>query len=301
MNFNQTFIIVAPAYSTRSGGIMVLHQLCAELNRAGYKTGLVLITEGSQATQGFKFGYSNNSAFLDPQGDYYDFFTDKSISEVNAFIANSIAIYPDIIIGNPLNSKVFCTYVLGVPKFKIESQYIVRFSKLYIEESDFTLHKSFIEPCMNDQASRPWTERDLSLTYIGKGRDFLECYTLPGTVLFERDWPRTKQELALLLRNCKYLFSWDCISATNADAVLCGAVPIMMHDLQLPRVKLNTGEYGALPIVEDPLSLLHHCSMEDKKKMTGMLSSYKSKLNFYHDSWHKNVVEFAENITERFK
>jgi len=296
----QTFVVVAPAYSSRSGGIMVLHQLCTELNRAGYKTGLVLITEGSQANQGFKFCYSNSPEFLEPDGICYDYFTDQSTSKIQEFINNSIAIYPDIIKGNPLNSKFFCTYVLGVPKFKVESQYTIRFSRLYIEECDFTLHKSFIDPCMNDHGTRHWTERQLNLTYIGKGREFLECYTLPGTILIERDWPQTKNELALLLKNCKYLYTWDCISSTNYDAVLCGAVPIMMHDLQLPRTTLNTSEFGALPIVEDPLKLLSLDSEKDQREIDLMLTCFKSKMYAYHDSWQKNVIAFAIDVTSRF-
>lgn len=300
-NKDQTFVVVAPAYSSRSGGIMVLHQLCTELNRAGYKTGLVLITEGSQANQGYKFGYSNSPELLEPAGICHDFFTNRSASEIQEFIRNSVAVYPDIIKGNPLDSKAFCTYVLGVPKFKIESQYIIRYSKLYIEDSDFTLHKPFIDSSMNDHGTRHWTQRDLCLTYIGKGREFLECHTLPGTVLFERDWPRTKQELALLLKNCKYLFTWDCISATNSDAVLCGAVPIMMHDLQLPRTTLNTCEYGALPILDDPLRILTKCSDEEERQFDQMLTDFKSKMHTYHRSWHQNVIEFSDDVTSKFK
>lgn len=292
-----TFIVVSPPYSARSGGIMVLHQLCTELNRVGYKAGLVLITEGSQAAQGFKFGYSINSSFLDPGGVYHDFFTNQPASKAHDFIANSIAIYPDIIIGNPLNSRAFCTYVLGVPKYDIVSQYIIRFSKLFIDKYDFTLHKSFIDPCMNDHDTRHWTERELNITYIGKGRDFLDCRTIPGTVLIERDWPQTKQELAILLKNCKFFFSWDCISATNSDSVLCGAVPVLMHDLQLPRTTINKGEYGELPIVENPLSLLNKLSKKEEKQINTMLIKFKSKMLSYCESWNKNVKAFAFDVS----
>ena len=43
------FLIAAPAYSSRSGGIMVLHELCTALNRLGYRAGMLLIVEGSQS------------------------------------------------------------------------------------------------------------------------------------------------------------------------------------------------------------------------------------------------------------
>jgi hypothetical protein len=41
------FVIVAPPYSARSGGIMVLHDLCEALNRCGYRAGMVLLQWGS--------------------------------------------------------------------------------------------------------------------------------------------------------------------------------------------------------------------------------------------------------------
>ncbi len=41
------FVIVAPPYSARSGGIMVLHDLCEALNRCGYQAGMVLLQWGS--------------------------------------------------------------------------------------------------------------------------------------------------------------------------------------------------------------------------------------------------------------
>jgi hypothetical protein len=296
----HNFIVAAPAFSSRSGGIMVLHELCTALNRAGFKAGLTLITEGSQDSQGFKFGYSNNTEYLDPRGLYYDYFTDKSTIEIERFVANSIAIYPDIIIGNPLNTLGYCTYVLGIPKWKIESEFIIRFSKLYIEECDFTLHKSFIDPCMNDIGTKHWSERDLSLTYIGKGAQFTKCNTILDSVLIERDWPRTKNELALLLKNSKILFSWDCISATNADAALCGAIPILLHDAQMPRNKLNTGEYGPLPIINDiSHNLIEYLSV-NSQQIDIMLTNFKLKMHFYHNSWQQNVTDLVKCLEHKF-
>ena len=41
------FVIVAPPYSARSGGVMVLHDLCEALNRCGYQAGMVFLRGGS--------------------------------------------------------------------------------------------------------------------------------------------------------------------------------------------------------------------------------------------------------------
>lgn len=241
------FVVVAPAYSSRSGGIMVLHELCTALNKLNHRAGLVFITEGSQEQQGFKFGYSSAPELHDPTGLHYDFFSGRSAAEVDEFVRNACVIYPDIIKGNPLNGRNFVTYVLGKPNFPIESEFILAFSELYIENPDYVLFKPFISEWMHARDTLHWTQRKLNLTYIGKGQEYAECSVVPGTVLIERDWPRDKRQLATLLRNCKYFFSWDSISATNIDAALCGAVPVLMQEAQIPRSESDRSEHGALP------------------------------------------------------
>lgn len=243
------FVVVAPAYSARSGGIMVLHELCTALNKLGYQAGLVLITEGSQEHQGFKFAYSSATELNDPNGVYFDFFTGRTGPEIDQFLREACVIYPDIIKGNPLNGRRFVTYVLGKPRFAIESEFVLAYSDLYIDDSDYVLFKPFISEWMHARDTAHWTQRKLNLTYIGKGQEFAECSTIPGTVLIERDWPKDKRQLAALLRNCKYFFSWDSISATNIDAALCGAVPVLMQEKQIARSEIDQFELGALPPV----------------------------------------------------
>jgi hypothetical protein len=61
-------------------------------------------------------------------------------------------------------------------------------------------------------------------------------------------WPRTKKELALLLRNCRFLYSWDLLSQTNIDALFCGSIPVIMSTLPLKTLEeLNGGELGIHP------------------------------------------------------
>jgi hypothetical protein len=295
-----SFVVAAPPYTPRSGGVMVLHELCTELNQVGYKTGLALITEGSQVEQKFKFATSSDPSFLQPDGNYYDYFSNRTNVEIEEFLHKSIAIYPDIVKGNPLGCQHFCTYVLGVPKFDIETQFLISFSKLYIDRSDFTLHKTFIHPSMNASGSKHWPERTLNLTYIGKGSEFLDCYRIPGTVLLERDWPRDKEQLALLLRNCRYFFTWDCVSATNTDAILCGAVPVLMHDKQIPRAMLNSGELGPYPNIEYSPELLHHHSLTNQPEVDRDLERFRNRMFSYSNNWHVAVATFAAEVGRRF-
>jgi len=296
----MNFIIAAPPYSHRSGGIRVLHELCTALIQLGYQASIAFITEGSQLSQGFKFAYSTDKNLHDPNGLYYDYFSNRTTQEVNDYINNSCIIYPDIVKGNPLSGKFFVTYVLGRPEFSIFSDYILSFSKLYIDKSDFVLHKSFFDHCMNDSETLHWSNRTLSLTYIGKGSNYLDCNIIPGTILIERDWPKDKNQLSIILKNCKYFYSWDCVSATNTDAILCGAVPILMHDLQIHRDILNTSELGSFPPIKYEDAASNNQLKINIDEIDSHLLMFKNKFLYYHSAWTSNVELFVESVINKF-
>jgi hypothetical protein len=141
-----------------------------------------------------------------------------------------------------------------------------------------------------------WSQRNLCLTYIGKGHEYADCHLVPDTLLIERDWPRDKQQLALLLRQCKYFYSWDCLSATNIDAVLCGAVPVLMQDKQLPRAVVDSLEMGAFPPITyepgmDTRATPHHVADIDKA-----MEKIVCNVNAYSASWLDQVGGFVRQI-----
>ena len=292
------FMIAAPFYSSRSAGIMVLHELCTALNQLGYRAGIAFITEGSQQAQNFKFGYSANRDFYDPSGLYYDFNGGKTEDEINSFVRNSFIIYPDIIKGNPLMGRGFGTYVLGRPTFAIESMFTIAFSELFISKYDYLLFKSFISEWMHSRDTLHWSQRKLSLTYIGKGHEYIECSVVPGTVLIERDWPRDKRQLAALLRNCKYFFSWDTISAINNEAVLCGAVPVLMHELQMTRAEQRQAETGAYPEIEYTQGMERQLPSNIAAIDAAMLKVQKDSISLLH-GWRSGVQGLVEAIQSK--
>jgi hypothetical protein len=288
----MNFIIASPPYTTRSGGVMVLHELCTALNRLGYKAGIAIITEGSQNNQNFKFGFTSNSEFLDSFGEYYDYFTGRNISDINDFIYNSCVIYPDIIKGNPLQGKNFATYVLGKPLYEIVSDYIISYSKIYIEKYNYVLFKPFVNEWMHDRNTLHWTQRKLNLTYYGKGSNYVNCFLIDGSVLIERDWPRDKKQLAELLRNCKYFFSWDSISATNVDAVLCGAVPILLQEEQIKFTEINITEIGSFPEIKYNFNN-NEVTVVDTKIIDIDLNKMKNAVAEMDSNWMNQVKKLA--------
>jgi len=290
------FLIVAPPYSHRSGGIMVLHELCTTLNSLGYRAGLLFITEGSQKDQGFKFAYSNDQALQDPLGSCFDFFTGKTPEEINGFIRNACVVYPDIVKGNPVGGRIGVAYVLGKPEFEVKADIIVSFSKLYIQNPDFVLFKPFVSEWIHDQGTFHWSSRKLDLTYIGKGAEYLECSVVPGSVLVERNWPQDKRQLGALLRNCRYFFTWDNVTATSLDAMLCGAVPVAMHDLQIAPAIGRQSELGSF------LPLAYVAGMENSpisgavKEIDGALAFVQSEARARLAQWPSRVSDFVEIV-----
>ena len=273
----------------------MLHELCTALNKLGYQAGVAIITEGSMAHQNFKFGFTASPEFLDPSGIYFDYFSNKSISEIIDFINNSCVIYPEIIKGNPLNGCIYANYVLAKTSFEVKADYIIGFSKLYIDQPNLYLHKQFISEFMHDRDTVHWTQRNLSLTYFGKGPLHTDCFLVDGTVLIERDWPRDKSQLAALLRNCKYFYSWDTMTATVGDAILCGAVPVFMQEKPLSLSELNNGELGPYPKTWFNFST-NQAETDSVQAIDEALKELKINMHQFEIPWVNGVKILAEDL-----
>ena len=286
------FIIVSPPYTDKSAGIMVLHDLCSTLNLLNYKAGILFISSGSQENQDFKFAYSNNKDLLNPNGIYYDYISEKNASEIAKNIQNSCVIYPDIIVGNPLGASKFSTYVLGIPKTKVSSEFVITYFSIFYEKYDYLLCKPFISNEIHERGSQHWTQRTLNLTYIGKGINIPNSKIIPGTLLLERNWPSDKPQLGILLRSCKYFFTWD-FSGTNLDAVVSGALPVLIKDNYMPIEKINNTEFGCFPIIDiDELDDFRF-NPKNINYIDECLMQMKNKLKYYTENWTQQVAGLA--------
>ena len=80
-------------------------------------------------------------------------------------------------------------------------------------------------------------DRTFNSFYIGKGQG----HPLPNCVEITRQYPAEKAELAQILNESRIFFSYDCVSSTNLDAILCGAMP---YFLTKPSKELYKNTYG---------------------------------------------------------
>ncbi len=289
---SNKFIIIAPPYSARSGGIMILHDLCEALNRNGYQAGIVFLHGGNAKEQNFQYAFSNDSALYRPNGNYHLY---QDEAEIRDILSSGTVIYPDLITGNPLGAKHTVRYILNFNSLEFENDFVLSYSKVYSVYTDFVLTKPFDHPSFTDSETAPWSQRTLDLTYIGKGADFISCHRIQNTILVERDYPRDKEQLALLLRQCRFFFTWDCVSATNFDAIMCGAIPVLLHDKQMPRHDVNQMELGAFPridfssVEELPGALRYH-----REEIDADVAAFKKKYHNLVDDWDLSVRDFAK-------
>ncbi len=294
------FLIVAPPYQVRSGGVIVLHDLCDAINRCGHRASIVFIHNGSADRQDFSYAYSDNRDLYHPEGMCFQLDQRDLKGQVDEILMNGTVIYPDLIKGNPLGGRRIIRFVLNKNHNLDGGDYILTYSRVYCESYQFSLPKMFLDRSINCNGAPHWSKRSLNLTYIGKGDQFDNCFRIPGSILVERDWPKDKEQLALLLRQCKFFFTWDCVSATNYDAVLCGAVPILMHDKQIHRDEIDCMEFGKFPKINfkfDGSGGLVVNELDDfaVSSIDADLHIMSENISMIESSWMPRVGQFLNN------
>lgn len=285
-NKQTKFLIVTPAYTGKSAGIVVMHQLCHDLNALGYPAAIVL-SDVKDVT------YSNNSKYFGPNLNYYAL---NGEAELQKFIQEGIVVYPEIVKGNPLNAQKVVRYILNTEGFVAQNQmhesphdFILSYSPVYRKDPHAFLTKIPYNPLFNAENTLPALERTLDVTYVGKGNTYGECFTVPNSLEVTRIYPKAKQELALVLRNTRYFFTWDYRSAVITEAILCGAIPVFMspapfasfdelddHDLakHLRTSCQIEGDNVTVNVPENALKVIE----AHKKEYMGQVESYPTQL-----------------------
>jgi hypothetical protein len=230
-------------------------------------------------------------------------------NECQEYVKSSIVIYPEVITGNPLGAERVVRYLLNREGFvgrnrmnNSDDDFILAFSKIYHDNPHAILFKVSHNSIFNVKASKPALRRSIDLTYIGKGSLYDDCFVIKNTIELARQWPKTKAELALLLKNSRYYYTWDCISQTNTDAIFCGVIPIFMSALPLNSFedmhKTELGQFPAarlvvkdnIPSVEIPDNF-SMTVMEFKENYLNYVNDYQPRLSMVVD---KILGHFAD-------
>lgn len=301
----QNYLVLAPAYDQQSAGIRVLHNLANELNRVGRNAYILFYR--FLPTGGISFVAAGDT----PVGYCPDHTLIKklpltdNIEQFRELINNAIVIYPEVIQQNPLSAPHVVRYVLnnpsnnGYPMLQAEEDYILSWASTYWEKPDDLLTILFDDPIFHDRDTLPAEHRRMDMTYVGKGEKFGQCFKMPGTVMLERRWPADKESLAVLLRNTRYLFTWDLVTQTNLDALRCGAIPVVVrwHPFD---ASVFDSEFGAIPYAELNVNngnarVVYDAALFNAKR-DALLTNYRHLAN----TLTERVQQFAERAETYF-
>lgn len=216
------FVVAAPPERHSSAGVVALHRLADEIGR-------------------------HTSCYV---AEYTDKFRCPKFPD-------SIVIYPEKLIGNPLRGRKVVRYLLNkegalTGKMTVNpGDFVLSYSKTFTEKPDHIIHQCNFD--LIGDAGLPWGERKIDAFYVGKGAKYGPCARPEGAIEITRDWPPTKAELYDLLRRVRHFFSWDGLSQTNLDALLCGAYPLILRYDPMTRAELVRYE---VPVIVDDESQL---------------------------------------------
>ena len=241
----RPYIIVTPTWCV-SSGVRVLHGLCHELRCLGVEAYVLLTTDLSRG------GPSLNPDFHTPAINGPGF--EQRWAELQA--RGAITIYADGVRGNPFNAPRVVRYVLGKEVLRGDedpSEYRLFHSKAFPVERRGDQRTLYLLPVdlglFNPLNTAPTMQRQQDLIWVGKGGRYVGAERPGGVREITYTWPPTRQELATELRKTRFLYSYDTLSATNLEAILCGAVVVLKtmnyHEWPWTRRDIEGTEHGS--------------------------------------------------------
>lgn len=251
------FIIYADSFNEVSGGTLVLHELCARLNRLGHRASIWPAGKpaslfrpqpaalygylGRGGARGFDRGPNANP--LARRGDLKD----------------GIVVYPEIIGGNPLGARRVARWFLNRPGYFYDN---VRYGA---DDLFF-----FYNPAFNDPVINPHPENFLRVTYLhpayrctNEGPRQGACYIVrKGAGLTLDRHPAgaecidalSHEEKAEIFNRTAFLYSYDPYTFYTTYAAICGCIPIV-----IPSEGVTKAEWAP-----DPELALGHAYGEDE-------------------------------------
>lgn len=199
----RPYLVWTFAYRPDSSGQKVMHRLCHELNRAG-QTAYVAFERRNPA-----WDTPYHPAPL--EGDW-------------------IAVYPEIVAGNPWDAPRVARYVLNDPgklggdTAYAPSELVFAYHELFNDmgvPADRILYLPAIELDIYTDRQEP---RSGTAFYVGKGK---RTRALPGSIEITRDLRRDQRRLADTLNRAALLYCFDNLTAMIRIALLCGC-PVML-------------------------------------------------------------------------
>lgn len=215
----MTIAVLAPAFTDKSAGILALYNLYESLAKLDNKTQIIKYRGiGDQ----FEIELSSG-AFIEPE----------SLQELSS---NTIFVVPEVLCASRLQNLRIARYYLNrlgaiaPAKADRSKEFAITFNIEYSGLPCFYLpqYLSGLD-IPQDFMILKKGPRPINATYYGKNSfRYDHDNPLPTSVLITRDWPESKEQYRQLLECSEYLFSFDALSSTNADAILLGCLVVLL-------------------------------------------------------------------------
>jgi len=238
----RPYIVKAPAYDSNSGGCMVIHRLCHELNMRGQEAYV-----------------AHRLINPDWKTPYYGDNRSGQVFEEWKTERDLISIHPEISFGNIFNTRTVVRYLLNNagklsgPKEFDASDILFAFSHMF---NDFNLPEErimFLPILDTDVFQDGHLDRNLITFYNGKGwrgieNDFIsnlseEEKKLP-IVEIVRETSKDPHNLSNILQRSKTLYCYDNITAMTEISRLCGAPVIIVPNGEYTKEQYDKHELG---------------------------------------------------------
>lgn len=215
-------VVYAPAYTRQSAGIHALHWLADQLIQRGVDCRTLI------------FGPTWNA----PPEAFCQSLSHRPVTDPDALVG-AVAVYPEIVADDPLAPHGIVGRVRWLLNFdgaltgqRIDrtDSLVVTWSRAFDPDAPRLIYPFYDTDLFNLDDAPPWEERKLVLAYSGKADHCIIPASVAGNVVhITRIWPGDRKHLAEILKNGKWIFSADPISALNDEALLCGCGPVITH------------------------------------------------------------------------
>jgi hypothetical protein len=153
----------------------------------------------------------------------------------NAYTAGTIAVYPEIIRGNPFGAKHVVRWALNVPGYLAgEARYdpsdvVFTWDRKYLDLPDDRILKVNI---FEDFIVNKGLDRQGDCFWMGKGskRGCVVGPEVSGMEEITGAYPKSREELIELLNRKNCLYTYDDCTSLSYEALLCGCRVILLPE-----------------------------------------------------------------------
>lgn len=238
----KKIIIYAPPYSEKSGGAIALHKLCDIINNLGREAFIFPMFRNIELNK-MNFWQANWSVFKDAIRPLYKKYRTNPnlktplIKKIPNNQEQYITIYPEITLGNPLNSKNIVRWLLHNPGFHTHKIYFGK-GELYFRYHDgfddfwhfgsktsqnllqikhFPTHLYNMENVAQIRSGVAYCLR--------KGADKKLVHDIENSVLIDG---MSHQDISRLFKKIKTFISYDVDTAYSYFALMCGCDSVVI-------------------------------------------------------------------------